>query len=191
MNVDGPMPIPLPSPRVAVVGMRSPTPGGIERAGWFAESLAGSGAIIVSGLARGIDTAAHMSAIRAGGRTVAVLGTPLDVSYPPENAALQETIMKGHLVVSQFTPGIRVVPVNFTARNRTIALISDASLIVEAGSGGGTMNHAWEALRMGRQIFFDRSALESCTHAWQKRMFQYGATVVSEPGGLLARLGRP
>ena len=191
LHVDGPLSLPLPSPRIAVVGMRKPTPGGLDRAGLYAESLARNGVLVVGGLARGIDAAAHVAAINAGGKTVAVLGTPLDASYPPENAALQEEIRKGHMIMSQFASGAHIKPVNFTARNRTMALIADASLIIEVGGGGGTMSHAWEAVRMGRPVFFDRAALKSNTYGWQRRMMQYGARVVPEPGDLLPLMPKP
>ena len=101
--------------------------------------------IVVSGLACGIDTAAHTAAIESGGKTIAVLGTPLDDTYPQENQALQSLIMAQHLAVSQFAPGAGTQPKNFPVRNRTMALLTDATVIVEAGEKSGTVHQGWEA----------------------------------------------
>ena len=119
--------------RVAVVGTRGASKEGLARARRLARELAQAGIVIVSGLAEGIDTAAHTAAIEAGGRTIAVIGTPLDRYYPPENRTLQDMIAREHLVVSQFAQGARVTGKNYLARNRTMALLSHASVIVECG----------------------------------------------------------
>ena len=113
--------------------------------------------MVVSGLARGIDTISHKTAIEHGGRTIAVLGTPLDVYYPPENRELQNLIMKEHLAVSQFPSGAPVTKKNFPTRNRTMALISQATVIVEAGEDSGVISQAWECLRLGRLLLIHKS----------------------------------
>ncbi len=124
-------------PRVAVVGTRQPSAAGQRRAQRLVKALVAGNAIVMSGLAEGIDTIVHTATIEQGGRTIAVIGTPLDAVFPAGNAALQERIAKDHLVVSEFAPGSPVSRGNFPRRNRTMALISDASVIVEAGEGSG------------------------------------------------------
>ncbi|MGZ3302673.1 MAG: DNA-processing protein DprA [Isosphaeraceae bacterium] len=109
--------------RVAIVGSRKASPEGLRRASKLAGLLADRGIVIVSGLAEGID-AAHTAAINRGGRTIAVLGIPLDQVFPRQNAALQDQIMQDHLAVSQFPAGNPIQRKNFPLRNRTMALIS-------------------------------------------------------------------
>jgi DNA processing protein len=176
-------------PRVSIVGSRNASTDGLRRAAKLARILAENGVVVVSGLARGIDTAAHRAAIDAGGSTIAVIGTPLDRVYPAENAALQKEIASRHLVVSEFAPGTRTFPSSFPKRNRTMALIVDASVIVEAGDSSGTLSQGWEALRLARDLFFMRSILEERPDLeWPKQMMEYGAQVLSEPGDLLETL---
>lgn len=114
-------------------------------------------AVVVSGLAEGIDTAAHRAAIDAGGKTIAVLGTPLDKSYPRSNAELQRTLMEEHAVLSQFPVGYPTQPKNFPMRNATMALIVCASVIVEAGESSGALSQGSETLRLGRMLFIMES----------------------------------
>ena len=146
--VKGPMELPLPRSRVSVIGTRRPTKEGIAEARAVSKMLTGNGVIVVSGLAAGIDEVSHQVAIAAGGKTVAVLGTPLDKTYPASNHRLQMDIMKNHLAVSRFPTGSPIARRNFVIRNRLMALISDASVIVEAGEGSGTLHHGWETLRL-------------------------------------------
>jgi len=166
--------------RVAIVGSRQATPAGLERCDRFARMLAERGIVIVSGLASGIDTAAHRSAIACGGRTIAVLGTPLDDVYPKENAELQAQIARDHLLVSQFPIGSRVTPRNFPIRNRTMALLCDATVIIEASQSSGTRHQGWEALRLGRVLFLAREVLENPALTWPAEMMRYGAQILSE-----------
>ena len=181
----------LDAPRVAVVGTRKPSDLGAARARRLARVLAQRGVVIVSGLAAGIDTIAHETAIAEGGRTIAVLGTPLDEVYPRANRALQERIMCEHLAISQFPSGCPIQRKNFPQRNRTMALIADASVIVEAGEGSGTLSQAWEALRLGRPLFLLRSLAERTDLEWPATMREYGAMVLSEPEDLVAVLPEP
>src|SRR2546426_2776177 len=150
----------MPTPRVAIIGTRTASTEGLKIAARLSKELAQQGALIVSGLARGIDTAAHTAAIEAGGRTIAVLGTPLSKTYPRENADLQSAIMSQHLAVSQFAEGHQTTPTDFIVRNRTMALIADSSVIVESGEGGGSLHQGWEALRLGRPLFFHSREFE-------------------------------
>jgi DNA processing protein len=142
----------------------------------------------VSGLARGIDTVAHSVAIEAGGRTLAVLGTPLDAVYPREDALLQRRIMAEHLAVSQFPPGELVRRTNCPRRNRTVALLSHATVIVEAGDGSGTLWQGWEALRLGRPLFIPRTVAELTDLRWPREMLKYGAEVLAAVKQVLNRL---
>lgn len=173
----GPLKIPLERPRVSVAGTRSPSGRGVENAEKLAGFLAGRGATVVSGLAAGIDTAAHRASMR-GGSTVAVLGTPPEKAYPAQNRALQEQIMKEHLAVSQFEPGSPTRPGNFVMRNRTMALVSDAVVIVEAGAKSGTEHLGWEAVRLGRPLFLMDTVPDA---PWVVKLRKYGATNLRDP----------
>lgn len=183
--VAGRIEFPLPHPRVAIIGTRTPSAEGLRIASRLSKTLAQKEVIIVSGLARGIDTAAHTAAIEAGGRTIAVLGTPLSQTYPRENADLQSLIMKSHLAVSQFDEGRPVRPQNFVVRNRTMALIADASVIVESGEGGGSLHQGWEALRLGRPLFIHTREFNKPGLEWPREMAKYGAVEFKEPSDIL------
>ncbi len=167
-------------PRVSVIGTRKPSPLGIKRAGQLCRALVERQVIVVSGLALGIDTVAHQAAIRLKGRTIAVLGTSLDQVYPKSNEALQKTIIEHHLAVSQFPSGYPGKPANFPMRNRTMALISHATVIVEAGEGSGTIHQGWEALRLGRPLFLMESLLKTPGLKWPAEMISYGAQALSK-----------
>jgi len=182
--VVGRIPIPLPVPRVSVVGMRKPSHEGIEFAKRLVKNLARGKVIVMSGLARGIDTVAHITAIEEGGRTIAVLGTPLNVFYPPENKELQLRLMRDHMVISQFPIGSPVTRKNFVIRNRTMALLSDATVIVEeAGENTGVISQAWESIRLNRPLFVT-SIVESRKPSWLSELKMYGAEVLSDPDSL-------
>lgn len=182
VHVAGPMSLPLPEPKVSVIGSRSAPPGGLDAARAMSRALSDAGAAIVSGLAAGVDAAAHREAIGAGGRTVAVIGTPLDRSYPAANAGLQAEIMRDHMVVSQFAAGSAVRRSNFVMRDRTMALLSDATVIAGAtGSMSGTRHQGWEAIRLGRPLFIHRSVASGPSAAWATDMLEHGAVLVDGP----------
>lgn len=166
--------------RVSVVGSRSPSSAARRRADLLARKLTESSITVVSGLALGIDTVSHRATIAAGGRTIAVLGTPLETCHPRQNATLQEQIGSEHLLVSQFAPGHPILRSNFPRRNRTMALISHASVIVEAGESSGTLSQGWEALRLGRPLFLLRSVVDDRGLTWPREMLQYGAFVLTD-----------
>lgn len=166
-------------PRVSVVGSRKASSEGLMRARFLSQALVRHDMIVVSGLAAGIDAAAHSAAIEAGGRTIAVLGTPLDECYPAENRALQERMGREQLLVSQFAAGSAVTPKNFPIRNRTMALLTDATVIVEAGEKSGTVHQGWEALRLGRLLFLLDNVAKDASLTWPKEMIHYGAQVLS------------
>lgn len=165
--------------RVAIVGSRKATSNALRRTRKLARALVRHEVTVVSGLAEGVDTAAHRTAIESGGRTIAVLGTPLNVAYPPRNRNLQRLIGDEHLLVSQFRAGSPVRKSNFPTRNRTMALISDATVIVHAGPKSGTRYQGWEAVRLGRDLMLLES-LAKIGLPWTKALRHYGAEVLSD-----------
>ncbi|HET6202892.1 MAG TPA: DNA-processing protein DprA [Planctomycetota bacterium] len=169
----------LEGARVSVVGSRRASEEGRDETASLARALTERNVVVVSGLAAGIDTVAHEIAIEAGGRTIAALGTPLDQVYPPENRALQARIIQLHLAISQFPPGSRGGRERFPMRNRTMALLSDATVIVEAGESSGSLHQGWEAIRLGRPLFLIESLLRRRGLGWPKEMLSYGAQVLS------------
>lgn len=166
-------------PRVSVVGSRKASAEGLARTRSLTKALVKRGIVVVSGLAEGVDTAAHETALAEGGHTMAVIGTPLDKAYPAKNRALQDRLMREELVISQFPSGYPSQPKNFPIRNRTMALISEATVIVEAGEKSGTLHQGWEALRLGRLLFLMESVATDPAIAWPKEMIRYGAQVLS------------
>jgi DNA processing protein len=166
-------------PRVSIVGSRQASPEGLKRAASLARALVQRDIVVVSGLAEGIDTAAHRAAIEAGGKTIAVIGTPLDQTYPKENSALQAQMMREQLVLSQFAPGTKIGRHSFPLRNRTMALLTDATVIVEASEKSGTLHQGWEALRLGRLLYLMESVAKDPKLTWPKEMIHYGAQVLT------------
>ncbi|WP_199728734.1 DNA-processing protein DprA [Corallococcus sp. CA053C] len=156
----------LTRPCVSIVGTRQVSPAGAARARRLAKELVAADVVVVSGLAKGVDANAHNSALEAGGRTVAVIGTPLEKAYPAENKHLQERIYREHLLVSQFAPGSRVYQGNFPARNRVMAALSDATVIIEAGETSGTLHQAVECRKLGRWLFIAKSVVENPDLTW-------------------------
>lgn len=183
--VEGDVELPTLAPRVSLIGARRASDAALKRTCRLAKELIAEGVTIVSGLAEGIDTAAHTTAIEQGGRTIAVIGTPLDVYYPPKNRNLQDLIAREHLLVSQFEIGIPTQPRNFPQRNRTMALISHASVIIEASESSGSLSQGWETLRLGRPLFLLRSILENPSLDWPKQMLDYGATILTRTEDVL------
>jgi DNA processing protein len=162
-------------PCVSIVGSRAATSHGLARATRLARELVEAGVVIVSGLAKGIDAAAHTSAIDSGGQTIAVIGTPLSKASPVENASLQETIWRDYLLISPFAEGSAVDRKNFPHRNRTMAAISDATVIVEADDNSGTLHQAIACQKIGRWLFILKSVVES--RAWPARFLNQRNTV--------------
>lgn len=166
-------------PRVSLVGSRKASARGLNNARGLAAWLVRRGAVVVSGLAEGIDAAAHQGAIDAGGKTIGVIGTPLDQFYPAKNRALQTRLMKDFLVLSQFESGYPVHPKNFPIRNRTMALVSHATIIVEAQDKSGSLHQGWEALRLGRPLFVLDRLMSDPDLKWPKELAEYGALSLS------------
>lgn len=162
---------------VAVVGTREPSEEGAKRARRAAMELTERGFTVVSGLAKGIDTAAHTATIKADGETIAVIGSPIDVAYPSENFHLQEIISNGHLLVSQFVLGQQVRPWNFPQRNNTMVGLSEATIIVEAKvEGGGAKIQGELCLKAGRKLFIMKSFVSDRV-PWIHDFIRQGAIV--------------
>jgi DNA processing protein len=153
-------------PTVSVVGTRDVSDDGWRRASRLARELALKDIVVMSGLARGVDTAALTAAIETGGKTIGVIGTPLDKAYPAENAKLHEETYSNHLLISPFRVGEPVFKGNFPKRNRVMALLSDATAIVEASDTSGTLHQAAECLRQGRWLFIMKSVVEDPNLTW-------------------------
>ncbi|HRO18599.1 MAG TPA: DNA-processing protein DprA [Ferruginibacter sp.] len=166
----------LKSPKVAVVGSRDVTDLGIKRTQKIATELVNRGITIVSGLASGVDTEAHKIGLK--GKTIAVLGTPLSICNPVANKNLLDEIKLNHLAISQFPEGSVVHASNFPARNKTMALISDATIIIEASENSGTKHQAWEAIRLGRQVFIMENVLKADVK-WAAKALEYGGMVLT------------
>ncbi len=166
--------------RVSVVGTRKPTNEGIARTEMVTKSLVENNIIVVSGLAEGVDTIAHRTAINNSGKTISVLGTPLDIVSPVKNKSLLDEIKKYHLAISQFESGSPVRKQNFPFRNRTMALISDATIIIEAGEDSGTKHQGWEALRLNRMLFLLENVVRDKSLTWPKKMIEYGAQILTK-----------
>src|SRR6266542_4430157 len=163
---------------VAVVGSRRATEYGVGVAEALGAALAARGVTVVSGLARGIDSAAHRGALRAGGRTIAVLGSGVDVIYPPENRRLAGEIESHGAVVSQFEPGTRPLSGHFPARNRVIAGLALAVVVVEAAEKSGSLITAGFAGEMGREVMAVPGLLTSAQSVGAHRLIQDGAALI-------------
>ena len=174
------------SPSVAVVGTRKPTPEGIARTRKLVRALVKDGYTIVSGLAAGVDTVAHTTAIEADGRTIAVIGTPLTHTYPRDNVELQRRIAREYLVISQVpvcryeTQDFRMNRFFFPERNVTMSALTEATIIVEAGETSGTLIQARAALHQGRKLFILDSCFQNKKLTWPQRFADQGAIRVTD-----------
>ncbi len=182
---------------VSVIGTRKPSPEGILQTSHLVEELVRDDYTIASGLAAGIDTAAHKTAINSGGRTIAVLGTPLTEAYPKQNKPLQDYIGKNFLLVSQ----VPVLHYNkhdyrsnrkfFPERNLTMSALSEASIIVEASETSGTLIQARAALRQGRKLFILDHCFRNKDLLWPEKYVQKGAIRVNDYSEIRRHLGWP
>jgi DNA processing protein len=180
---------------IAVVGSRKATPEGRQRAAQLARELVKRDITVVSGLAEGIDTAAHTAALAASGRTIAVIGTPLNTAYPSANRELQETIARDHLVISQVPVlryGRQAPPQNrlfFPERNVTMSALTEGTIIVEAGETSGTLTQARAAVHQGRKLFILDSCFQRTDITWPQRFIKDGAIRVRTMDDIWAALG--
>ncbi len=172
--------------RVAVVGTRTPTPEGVGHARSIAGGLAERGVTVVSGLAAGIDTAAHGTALAVGGRTVGVIGTGLRRSYPTQNARLQQQIAERGLLLSQFWPDSPPTKASFPMRNAVMSGYSLATVVVEAAYRSGARMQARLALEHGRRVFLMRSLM---THEWAREYASRpNTTIIDGPDDVFSEL---
>jgi DNA processing protein len=175
---------------VAVVGTRTPTEDGIRRATRMARTLAERGVTVVSGLAAGIDTAAHTAALDAGARTIAVVGTGVLRTYPRTNVALAEEIATKGAIVSQFWPDAHPATYTFPRRNVTMSGIAQGTVVIEASHTSGAKMQARLAIEHGKKVFLLRSLVDS--HPWAaKYASDRGALVVEDVDDVIRQLVTP
>jgi DNA processing protein len=173
---------------VAVVGTRRITGYGRQVAEEITAFLAHNGVTVVSGLARGVDSVAHKSAIDAGGRTIAVLGSGVDLVYPPEHRRLAEAVIQHGALVSDYAPGTPPESVNFPPRNRIISGLSRAVVIVEAGDRSGALITANFAAEQGREVFAVPGNINAPQSKGSNRLIQQGANPLLEPQEIIEML---
>jgi DNA processing protein len=170
---------------IGVVGSRHTTTYGRETAEKLSYQLAQSGFVVVSGLARGIDTAAHRGALKGGGRTIAVLGGALDCLYPPENAELAREIARHGAVLSEFPLGRKPDKTTFPMRNRIVSGLSMGILVVEAGLGSGALITVDQALDQGRTVFAVPGRIDSPSSKGTHQLIKNGARLVESVDDIL------
>ncbi|MGE5507098.1 MAG: DNA-processing protein DprA [Chitinophagales bacterium] len=181
--------LPADDPAVAVVGTRRASAYGLWTAERLGGELAGEGFTVVSGLARGIDSAAHRGALAAGGRTIAVLGCGLDRVYPRENGPLAERIAGQGALLSEFPPGTLPLPENFLRRNRIIAWLSRATVVVEGGAQSGASNTATHAADAGRDVFAVPGDVGRPGSVLPNRLLREGAKLLERGSQVTEELG--
>jgi len=181
---------PPQGPRVAIVGSRRPSPYGEAVAEQLAADLARAGVVVVSGLALGIDAAAHRGALAGGGVTVAVMGTGVDIVYPAAHSKLAEEIVAaGGALVSQFPDGTAPRRHNFPARNWTMAALSDAVVVVEAAEGSGALITADAALELHKEVLAVPGSVFSPLSVGTHQLIRDGALLAQNARDVLAALG--
>lgn len=173
---------------IAVVGSRRYSPYGEVVTGTISSELAASGFTIISGMARGIDTFAHRSALSAGGRTIAVLGSGLDVYYPAENKGLMQKISESGCAMSEFPPGTPPNRENFPRRNRLISGLSMGVLVVEAAEASGSLITASIALEQNREVFAVPGNITSRTSTGTNMLIRQGAKMVMRAEDIIEEL---
>jgi DNA processing protein len=181
----------LARPGIAVVGSRNATPQGMQTAEAFARTLAGHGLSIVSGLALGIDAAAHRGALAAGGGTVAVIGTGADRLYPARNRELALAIAERGAIVSEFPLGTPAIAANFPRRNRIISGLVRGVLVVEAAPESGSLITARLAGEQGREVFAIPGSIHSPVARGCHKLIRQGAKLVETAQDILEELGAP
>jgi DNA processing protein len=174
------------------VGARRPTPYGEAVAERLASDLGAAGVVVVSGLALGVDAAAHEGCLLGGGYTVAVLGSGVDVIYPASNAGLARRLIEaGGALVSQFPAGTEPRAANFPRRNWTIAALAEVVVVVEAAEGSGALITADAALHLGKQVAAVPGSVFSALSVGCHQLLRDGAALVQNARDVLAELGRP
>jgi DNA processing protein len=179
----------LQAPAVAVVGARACSGYGASVARSIARELAGAGLLVVSGLARGVDAEAHRGALDANGPTVAVLGCGIDRDYPAAHAELARRIAEVGLIVSEYAPGVEPAPWRFPARNRIVAGLCAATIVVEARERSGALITADFALEEGREVFTVPGEISSALSAGTNGLLKLGASPLTSAADVLASFG--
>lgn len=174
---------------VAIVGARNCTIYGIKAAEYFAYALAKAGVEIISGMANGVDTAAHRGALRAGGITYGVLGCGVDICYPKANRKLYEEIIENGGVISEYPPGTEPLPYHFPLRNRIISGLADLVLVVEAREKSGSLITADTALEQGKDVYAVPGGIFEALSKGCNHLIRQGAGIATEPEDLLRDLG--
>ena len=180
--------------RIAIVGSRKVSEDGIRRTKKLVKILVDAGFTIVSGLAKGVDTVAHTTAIECGGNTIAVIGTPITEYYPPENKSLQDLIAEEHLLISQVPiwrytkQDYRSNRLFFPERNATMSAVAQATVIVEASDTSGTLTQARAALQQGRKLFILDNCFRNPKLTWPARFQDQGAIRVTDIEDIKAAL---
>ena len=177
----------LDRPAVAIVGARQHTPYGAEAARQLAADLAGAGLVVVSGMARGIDSIAHQAALP--GASIGVLGCGIDVVYPSQNAPLFQQMAVDGLLLTEFAPGAPALRYHFPQRNRLIAALSAAVVVVEASAKSGTLITAEHALELGREVFAVPGPIGSDASVGTNALIREGATLLTGADDVLSVLG--
>jgi len=178
----------LKQPAIAIVGSRNATPQGEKNAIDFAESLASQGLCIISGMALGIDGAAHQGALKANGATIAVVGTGLDIVYPARHRDLAHQIAANGLILSEFPIGTPSKPQNFPRRNRIITGLSLGCLVVEANIGSGSLISAKLAAEQGREVFAIPGSIHSPVAKGCHALIKQGAKLVESSDDILSEI---
>jgi DNA processing protein len=179
----------LAKPRVAIVGTRDSTAYGERVTRSLTRSFVRAGATVISGMARGIDGAAHRTALEEGGDTVAVLGTGIDVPYPVGHRQLHRAIAERGLVVSENPPGMKAHKGAFPKRNRIIAALAPVTIVIEAGFRSGALNTASQALELGRVVAAVPGPIDSEQSRGSNQLLRDGAVLIAAPDDALALLG--
>ncbi len=179
----------LSSTAVAIVGARACSPYGAQVARMLGRELAAAGVVVVSGLARGVDGEAHRGALSAHGHTVAVLGCGIDRDYPAAHARLAREICDRSLIVSEYEPGVEPAPWRFPARNRVIAGLCGATIVVEARERSGALITADFALEEGREVFAVPGEITSSLSAGTNALLRLGATPLTSARDVFESLG--
>ena len=180
LYVKGQLPVIDEEVAVAMVGTRKASPYGIEAAEKIAYGLCKQGAVVISGAAAGVDSASHRGALRAGGKTIAVLGNGLDIVYPAENEWLYRDIAASGALISEYPPGTAAEAWHFPVRNRIISGLSLATIVVEAPEKSGALITARRALEQGRDVFALPANVDSATCAGNLRLLREGAIVAAD-----------
>ena len=181
---------PVAAPAVAIVGTRNATAYGERVTRELARALGRAGVVVISGMARGIDAAAHGAALEDGAPTVAVLGTGIDVSYPAAHSDLHRELAERAAVLSEQPPGRVAFPGCFPRRNRLIAALADVTLVVEAGVKSGALITAGHALELGRTVAAVPGPIDVPQHRGTNELLRDGAQVIASPDDLLALVGK-